>query len=86
MYTTSVPLDGSAGAAIDVTSRQWLGRNIRKMSRFCHICPPVIDAGKTRLTFEPVVPPTLLPSARLGSNRYGPIGRVVVGSVSDTRT
>ncbi len=61
---------GVAGAAVDMAFRAAPAPAMFMLiSRFSHIWPPAIGVGSTRLTFEPVVPPTLLPSARFGSNR-----------------
>ena len=54
-------------------------------SRFCHMFPPAMGVGSTRVTLEPVVPPTLLPSALLGSNRNGPVSRGTDGLFSSRR-
>jgi hypothetical protein len=41
--------------------------------------PPTISGwGATRITCEPVVPPTLFGSARDGSKKNGPVTRLVV--------
>ena len=52
---------------------------LTNMSRFAHMLPPTISGcGATRITCEPVDPPTLFPSASDGLKKNGPVRRLVV--------